>query len=81
MTIKYDRVVEVSQFLKDPATIHDVAQNDIILMDMALMGGFPKMIEAINLLDELGWETISLSAAPDAVSMHALARRIRKPKN
>jgi hypothetical protein len=52
-----------------------------VLSDSSLNGTFLKMVEAINLLDEHGWETVSVSGAADSMTMYALARRITKAKN
>jgi hypothetical protein len=64
--------IDASKILVDP-TLLDTAENLFVLLkDTSVLGSYKNMIEAINILAERGWETVSI--APDNNSMYALVR-------
>lgn len=64
--------IAASKILADP-TLLDTADNLYVMMtDTSVMGTYKNMIEAINILAERGWETVSIST--DSGSMYALLR-------
>jgi hypothetical protein len=73
--------IKASELLENLDLLRDIAQNYILLSDSSLGGTFLKMIEVINILDEYGWETVSISNAADGMTMYALVRRRIKGKN
>jgi hypothetical protein len=64
--------INASKILADP-TLLDTADNLYVMVtDTSVMGTYKNMIEAINILAERGWETVSISA--DSGSMYGLVR-------
>ncbi len=79
--IDASKPIKASELLNELDILHDIPQNYILVNDFSIGGTFIKLIEAINVLDEHGWEVVSISNAPDGMTMYALARRITKAKN
>jgi hypothetical protein len=53
--------IDASKILEDP-TLLDTAENlYVIVRDMSVMGTYKNLIEAINIMAERGWETLSIS--------------------
>ena len=64
--------IEASKILEDP-TLLDTAENlYVVLRNSSMLGTFKDLIEAINILAERGWETVSISA--ESTTMYALCR-------
>lgn len=64
--------IDASKILADP-TLLDTAENlYVIVRDTSIMGTYKNLIEAINVLAERGWETLSVSS--DSNYMYALCR-------
>jgi hypothetical protein len=64
--------IDASKILEDP-TLLDTAENlYVIVRNTSVMGTFKDLIEAINILAERGWETVSIST--DSGTMYALVR-------
>jgi hypothetical protein len=64
--------IDASKIIEDPSLI-DTAENlYVIVSNMSVMGTYKNLIEAINILAERGWETISISI--DNGYMYALCR-------
>lgn len=64
--------IDASKILEDP-TLIDTAENlYVIVRNMSVMGTYKDLIEAINILAERGWETVSIST--DNSYMYALCR-------
>jgi hypothetical protein len=72
---------KASELLESIELLHDVPHNYILLNDYSMGGTFLKMMEVINVLDEYGWEIVSVSHTGDGMTMYVLARRITKAKN
>lgn len=73
--------IKVSDLLNELDALHDIPQNYIMLSDTSINGTFLKMIEAVNVIDEHGWEIVGISDGGDGMTMYAMARRIIKAKN
>jgi hypothetical protein len=73
--------IKVSDLLNELDALHDIAQNYIMLSDTSINATFLKMIEAVNAIDEHGWEVVGISGGGDGMTMYAMARRIIKAKN
>jgi hypothetical protein len=64
--------IDASKIVEDP-TLLDTAENIYVLVrDMSMMGTYKNMIEAVNILAERGWETVSI--ATDNSYMYGLVR-------
>jgi hypothetical protein len=68
-----DKPIAATEVVKDPALVYQLGNAYIMLRDTSVMGTYKNMIEAINLLAERGWETVSISL-DGAGSMYALCR-------
>jgi hypothetical protein len=73
--------IKASDLLDEIDALHDIPQTYIMLSDTSINGTFLKMIEAVNAIDEHGWEVVGLSDAGDGMTMYAMARRSTKAKN
>lgn len=73
--------ISANDLLKNLPEIHDLRQNYLIVSDTSMGSTFLKMIEAINQMDEMGWETVSISHDSSSMTMYALVRRIQKAKH
>ena len=73
MAARFDQTpIDASKVIEDP-TLLDTADNLYVLVkNTSVMGTYKDLIEAINVLAERGWETISISA--DSGTMYALCR-------
>jgi hypothetical protein len=73
----YDSL-QASQILENPSVIDDYSGPYILIIDGSFLSGLgipthKKLVEALNLLDGRGWETISI--CNDRGTMFALLKR------
>jgi hypothetical protein len=61
------------EIVKEPQIILGLANQYILVRDMSPLSNYKNLIEAINILGEYGWESLSIAA--DATGyMYALVR-------
>ena len=73
MALDDAKPISAGDIVKEPDAILSLMNEYILIRDMSPMGNYKSLIEAVNILGEYGWE--SLSIAGDAGGyMYALVR-------
>lgn len=72
--IDESKPIKASDIVREPDIVYNFINYYIMLVDTSITGSYKNLIEAINLLAERGWETVSLSRDSSG-NMNALCRR------
>jgi hypothetical protein len=64
--------IDASRILDDPSLLDTADNLYVMIRDMSIRGTYKNLIEAINILAEREWETVSIAA--DNNYMYALCR-------
>lgn len=71
-----DKPISAGDIVKNPELVYQFTNYYILIRDTSMMATYRNLIEAINLMAERGWETVSI-AGGDGGNMFALCRNTR----